>query len=255
SGMYYRFIFEDANSNDLETVEKVIEIMDPIAPEIIIANYSKTMGTGEEMSISFSVLENVELEFSYAIVRINGEVVENITTSDGFVMDIPTDVIGELVFNIIACDTSMNTAEFTSEPVDIIDVIPPEIDVTYPDRGKVGEEIIISYEVFDNIGIASFECSEGIVKEERSEIILEPEIPGYLNISIIVEDSGGNRLVENITIFIEEVKVVDVDDGPGMGPVYIILVVAVMIAVISIILVVWKKRRSGDHSNEDSKEE
>ncbi len=158
--LHYLFQAVDNSGNTAETSEKTITVVDNDRPEFG-SDFTPTMGTtGESLSFSISVFDNIDGSSVFVDYRLGLDMNINASMSGPNIfnhsIEIPQNFSGEIYYHFSSVDNSDNWNSTSQKTILILDGVPPTFinDLT-PDQIGTGEILEFMVEVSDNIEVSS----------------------------------------------------------------------------------------------------
>ncbi|HHD15986.1 MAG TPA: hypothetical protein ENK47_04695 [Euryarchaeota archaeon] len=246
--LFYTISVSDVHGNVNVSDERNMTVHDIIPPEVNGSVDRTVVGTGDLMKIDVSMSDNIRIRRSWVNFYIDGELYKNDTVFDGFLFDVPLDMIGELTFMVYVEDLSGNVGMWKSPSVLISDVILPSCTVVGDFDGYVGEQLRLDVNATDNVGVDRIHWSVCGIEGNGSEIEFRLYSSGEYRLSIEVFDTSGNVYYSNWTVSISERDVVVEDEEDGISPFFVVVAVFFAIALLVVAVIVLLVRRRGSSS-------
>ncbi|MGA1793786.1 MAG: C1 family peptidase [Thermoplasmatota archaeon] len=218
--LYYRIHFCDGAGNWNSTHIRNVTVADNDLPTFGPDVSLEQTGTGSEYSVSLEVLDNIGLsdvflEFWFGS---EGGHTEIVMTNEGSVhsaaIDIPIDSVLELHYIIKAFDLSGSSNSTTIKVVSIIDTVDPAITPVENIKVYAGEQIRVSVEANDNIGIVSYIWEGAPFEVDGYELVAIASEAGDFEVTVSVLDGQGNSAATTFTITVLPVD--NDEDGDGI---------------------------------------
>lgn len=203
---------------DIEVVDNDDPMFDDLLSDMEAA-------TGEEFVFKVNASDNIGVDHVDVTYTLNGMDPETMTMMemDGsyqYMMALPNDNDGEIIFFFTIYDTSGNMVESTEETVDIVDDESPMVGMNVPLMAYQHELVDMSAAPSsDNVGIVTYDWDVMGVLLSGMEVNYTFDDAGEYTITLLVSD-GVNPAVEmsqNITIMDADDPVIVLDAPDEMG--------------------------------------
>jgi hypothetical protein len=165
---------------------------------------------------------------------------------------VSTDEVGTITHHIVVEDMYQNIFVTTEEVSDLVDSIPPKIEVLVPITTTVGHDLSIEVEATDNIAIVGIQWKGLPFKPDGFFANGSFDEPGEHKVTVTVVDAAGNEDVEEFIVFVE--------DDVSATTVMIQIAVIIVLAVVGLMIVKWimnkrSQEQEGDPELEDAPDE
>ncbi|MBN1539473.1 MAG: hypothetical protein JW939_04955 [Candidatus Thermoplasmatota archaeon] len=201
----YTFHAVDTSENSQETQQRVVEVLDNDAPEILEHIPEDHCETGSSLPISVEASDNIGIstvfiEYWFGDGDHQDMVLE--VDGDGYsgLLEVPVDPLGALFYFIKVLDATGNQNSTSTYEILVIDTIPPRLEVIEDITAYVGDEIEITLDADDNIGIVSYIWTGSPVDDSGASLSGTMEEAGVFSIQVEIKDRGGNSNQTSFTL-------------------------------------------------------
>jgi hypothetical protein len=160
SELFYRFSVVDNSSNWNSTIEKRVDVFDLFPPVFIRDLTLNQIGTGEELTFTVEVQDNMAVSSVYVEYWTNADVRMNISLVGSNIftheLTVPLNSTDTINYCFHACDPEGNWANLSGS-VAVIDIISPTAEFSMNSYYNEDESILLDgSRSYDNIGITDW---------------------------------------------------------------------------------------------------
>jgi hypothetical protein len=219
------------------------------------------METGQSYQVTVSVDDNwavwsvtivMSLDTGEGEPKNRTQNLQNLGATFSGTVIVSTDEVGTITHHIVVEDMYQNIFVTTEEVSDLVDSIPPKIEVLVPITTTVGHDLSIEVEATDNIAIVGIQWKGLPFKPDGFFANGSFDEPGEHKVTVTVVDAAGNEDVEEFIVFVE--------DDVSATTVMIQIAVIIVLAVVGLMIVKWimnkrSQEQEGDPELEDAPDE